>query len=451
MIRIKQGLDVPISGSPEGKITDSEKIVRSVGLIGSDYHGLKPKMLVKQGDKVKLGQPLFLDKTNPDVVFTSPAGGKIESINRGPRRTLQSVIVEINENEEQVIFDVYNKEEIKSIEPSIIKKNLVKSGLWTSLLTRPYSKIPKISQEPEAIFVNAMDTNPLAINPEIIISIQQDFFDTGINILKRLTKKKIHVCTAANSSLKVDTDNQVHQHFFSGPHPAGLTGTHMHFVSPASLSNFNWSINYSDLIAFGEFFLKGKIPKYKYISLAGPLVQESKIIKTRVGACTDEICAGEVEKIDSRIISGSVISGREAIGPFAYLGRYHNQISVIQEATTSDRELFDWMRLGKNRFSKLPLFISSFYKEKKYNMKTLMYGPDRAILPIEVYEQVFPLNMLITLLLRYIAIGDTEKIQSLGALELDEEDLALCSFVCPSKYDFGSLLRDNLSRIEIEG
>ena len=178
---------------------------------------------------------------------------------------------------------------------------------------------------------------------------------------------------------------------------------------------------------------------------------EPKIFKTRIGACLDEICSSELKMGDNRIISGSVICGREAIGPFSYLGRYHNQISVMEEASSLDRELFDWIQPGPNRFSKLPLFISYFFKNKRFNFKTLMYGPDRAILPIGVYESVFPLNMLITVLLRYIAVGDTEKIQSLGALELDEEDLALCSFVCPSKYDFGSLLRENLTKIEDGG
>ena len=450
MIKIKQGLDIPIAGSPGDKISDSKK-TRSVGLIGADYIGLKSSLLVKQGEKVKLGQPILLDKSNPGIIFTSPAGGVVQSINRGLRRVLQSIVIDVDDEEEEITFESFSDKELESLDTNQVRERLIQSGLWASFKTRPFSKIPTIKENPSAIFVNAMDTHPLSIDPEIIISLKKDAFKKGINILKLVTDNPIHICVSESSSVDIEDDNQIYKHFFSGPHPSGLSGTHMHFISPSSILNVNWFLNYSDVIAFGDFFDSGKIPTERYVSLGGPQVIEPKIFLTRVGACTDELCAGEIKKADNRIISGSVISGREAIGPFSYLGRYHNQISVIQEAAPSDRELFDWMQLGFNRYSKLPLFISNLVKNKKYNLKTLMYGPDRAILPIGVYEQVFPLHMLITMLLRYIAIGDTEKLQLLGALELDEEDLALCSFVCPSKYDFGSLLRENLTRIETEG
>jgi Na+-transporting NADH:ubiquinone oxidoreductase subunit A len=225
----------------------------------------------------------------------------------------------------------------------------------------------------------------------------------------------------------------------------------MHFLSPATLTNVNWSINYQDVIAFGELFLKGKLPKKKIITLAGPQVLKPRHVETRIGACTDEICAGELTHRDNRIISGSVINGREAIGPYAYLGKYHSQISVVCESSKVDREFMNWLNPGPRKFSQIPLFTSSLFRKKKFKFKTLMNGSDRAIVPIGVYEEVLPLNLLATVLMRYIVVGDTEKIQDLGGLELDEEDLALCSFVCPSKYDFGSLLRSNLNQIEVEG
>ena len=248
-----------------------------------------------------------------------------------------------------------------------------------------------------------------------------------------------------------EKDSQLIDHTFSGPHPAGLAGTHMHFISPATLKNVNWTINYQDVIAFGELFLTGELPIDKIVSLAGPQVTNPRLIKTRIGACTDELCAGELTQRDNRVISGSIINGREAVGPFAYLGRYHNQISVVSETNKSDRQFMNWLNPGPRRFSKIPLFISSLFSDKEFKFKTLMNGSDRAIVPIGIYEEVVPLNILPTILLRYIAVGETEKIQSLGGLELDEEDLALCSFVCPSKYDFGSLLRSNLTQIEVEG
>ena len=449
MIKIKQGLNLPITGSPEDRVSDPIT-TRSVGLLGGDYLGLKPKVLIYSGEFVKIGQPLFHDKNNPGVPFTSPASGVVQSINRGARRSLQSIVIDVEEGE-KISFKPLSQKEVELSDSAEIRGRIIDSGLWTSFKTRPFSKIPSINSNPSAIFVNAMDTNPLSVNPEIILEIKKDSFTKGINVLKKLTNNPIHLCTCKNTILEVEKDKHIFHHTFSGPHPSGLSGTHMHHISPASLSNVNWSINYSDVIALGEFFETGEIPTHKFISLGGPQVIEPKIFLTRVGASTDEICNGELKLANNRIISGSVIGGREAMGAFAYLGKYHNQISVIEEASPEDRELFDWGRLGLNRYSVIPLFISSFLKSKKYNLKTLMYGPDRAILPIGTYEKVFPLEMLITVLLRYIVVGDTEKIQSLGGLELDEEDLALCSFVCPSKYDFGSLLKENLARIEIEG
>ena len=449
MIKVKKGLNVPIVGSPTEDL-DTLKNVRSVAIIGSDYHGMRPTMLVEEGDTVKLGQALFEDKKNPGVIFTSPGAGKIESINRGPRRALQSVVIELGE-EVSVKFNKYEENQLKTIPSSEIRKNLISSGLWTAFRTRPFSKIPAINSNPSNIFITAIDTNPLGPNVNKIIEMNESLFNSGLKVIKSLTEQPIHLCVDSNFSLDLEKDSQLINHIFSGPHPAGLAGTHMHFISPATLKNVNWTINYQDVIAFGELFLTGELPIDKIVSLAGPQVTNPRLIKTRIGACTDELCAGELTQRDNRVISGSIINGREAVGPFAYLGRYHNQISVVSETNKSDRQFMNWLNPGPRRFSKIPLFISSLFSDKEFKFKTLMNGSDRAIVPIGIYEEVVPLNILPTILLRYIAVGETEKIQSLGGLELDEEDLALCSFVCPSKYDFGSLLRNNLTQIEVEG
>ena len=450
MIKVKKGLNVPISGTP-ADLLDASKKVRSVALLGSDYNGMKPTMLVEEGNSVKIGQALFEDKKNPGVIFTSPAGGKIESINRGARRTLQSVVIEIADNEESVDFLPYSIEDLEIGNSAQIKRQLVNSGLWTSFRTRPFSKIPAINSIPANIFITAIDTNPLSANVDLIINLNKDYFKAGLKVIKTLTENNIHLCVGVDFTLSLDEDNTIIEQVFEGPHPAGLAGTHMHFLSPATLTNINWSINYQDVISFGELFLTGKLPNKKIISLAGPQVLKPRHVETRIGACTDEICAGELTHRDNRIISGSVINGREAIGPYAYLGKYHSQISVVCESSKVDREFMNWLNPGPRKFSQIPLFTSSLFRRKEFKFKTLMNGSDRAIVPIGVYEEVLPLNLLATVLMRYIAVGDTEKIQDLGGLELDEEDLALCSFVCPSKYDFGSLLRSNLNQIEIEG
>ena len=450
MIRIKKGLNIPINGSPTEEIVDSTRS-RSVAILGNDYVGMKPTMLVEEGERVKLGQALFEDKKNPGVIFTSPAGGKVESINRGDRRVLQSVVIEVEQEEETEEFNRYSEDELDKTPPAEIRSQLIKSGSWTAFRTRPYSKIPGVEEIPNNIFISLLDTQPLSPNPEIITNLNTDNFNFGLKVLKRLVDCPIHISTGPNSNLDLPEDDQVIKHIFSGPHPAGLVGTQMHYISPASLSNINWTIGYQDVIAIGAQFRTGKIFVERVVSLAGPQVNEPKYLKTRLGACTDEVTAGQLTQRENRVISGSVISGREAIGPYAYLGRYHNQISVVAEPNSKDREFMNWLTPGPRKFSKIPLFLSSLFPKKLYKFKALMNGSDRPIVPIGVYEEVLPLNFLPAMLLRNIVLMDTEKIQALGGLELDEEDLSLCSFVCPGKYDFGSLLRAGLTKIEVEG
>ena len=450
MIKIKKGLNIPINGEPTEDINVS-KNSRSVAILGDDYVGMKPTMLVEEGEDVKLGQPLFEDKKNPGVIFTSPAGGKVESINRGERRALQSVVIEISKTEESVEFNSYSDTEISQASTEEIRKQLIDSGMWTSFRTRPYSKIPNINSLPANLFISALDTQPLSPNPEFIINLKLESFNFGVTVLRKLLDCPIHVSVGENSSLPITENDNLNLHTFSGHHPAGLVGTQMHFISPASLSNINWSLGYQDVIAIGELFKTGQISVQRIISIAGPQVINPSYFQTRLGACTDEITAGELTQRENRIISGSVISGREAIGPYAYLGRYHNQISVVAEPNSKDREFMNWLTPGPRKFSKIPLFLSSLFPNKIFKFKALMNGSDRPIVPIGVYEEVLPLKVLPAMLLRNVVLMDTEKIQALGGLELDEEDLSLCSFVCPGKYDFGSLLRAGLTKIELEG
>tara|TARA_Y100000748_G_scaffold38396_1_gene28370 strand:- start:370 stop:1722 length:1353 start_codon:yes stop_codon:yes gene_type:complete len=450
MIKIKKGLNIPINGEPTEDINVS-KNCRSVAILGDDYVGMKPTMFVEEGEEVKLGQPLFEDKKNPGVIFTSPAGGKVESINRGERRALQSVVIEISKTEQSVEFNSYSDTEISQVSTEEIRKQLIDSGMWTSFRTRPYSKIPNINSLPANLFISALDTQPLSPNPEFIINLKIEDFNFGLKVLRKLLDCPIHISFGDNSSLPINEDDNINLHTFSGPHPAGLVGTQMHFISPASLSNINWSLGYQDVIAIGELFKTGQINVQRIVSIAGPQVINPSYFQTRLGACTDEITAGELTQRENRIISGSVISGREAIGPYAYLGRYHNQISVVAEPNSKDREFMNWLTPGPRKFSKIPLFLSSLFPNKIFKFKALMNGSDRPIVPIGVYEEVLPLKVLPAMLLRNVVLMDTEKIQALGGLELDEEDLSLCSFVCPGKYDFGSLLRAGLTKIELEG
>ncbi|PCJ28665.1 MAG: NADH:ubiquinone reductase (Na(+)-transporting) subunit A [SAR86 cluster bacterium] len=450
MIRIKRGLNLPISGEPE-QLAGKAQATRSVALLGCDYIGLKPTMLVAQGDRVKLGQPLFRDKKNPSVIFTSPACGVVATINRGTQRKLLSVVIELD-GDDQVPLHSYSDSQLNSLSRQCIVDDLLLSGLWTSLRTRPYSKVPDPEVVPHTLFINAMDTNPLAANPVVVMKAQVEDFVLGANLLSSLADGKTYVCVDrkvdALLKQKEFTDKIVVQEF-RGPHPSGLTGTHIHCIEPAGVGKQVWSINYQDVIAIGKLFASGQLCMDRIISLAGPQVTEPRLITTRIGANLDEISVGELEPHESRLISGSVLGGRTAAGVECYLGRYHLQVSVLREGR--ERPLFGYLSPGANRHSVMGIYISGIYKDKRHAMSTSTQGSSRAMVPIGAYEKVMPLDILPTQLLRALIVGDIESAQNLGALELDEEDLALCSYVCPGKYEYGPILRDNLTLIEKEG
>ncbi|WBA18540.1 Na(+)-translocating NADH-quinone reductase subunit A [Salinivibrio kushneri] len=446
MITIKKGLDIPIAGTPAQVINDGPA-VKKVALLGEEYVGMRPTMHVRVGDVVKKGQGLFEDKKNPGVVFTAPAAGKVVEVNRGAKRVLQSVVIEVDGNE-QVTFNKYEASQLASLERQAVVDQLVESGMWTALRTRPFSRSPAIDAVPEAIFVNAIDTNPLAADPKVIIDEQKEAFVAGLDVLSRLTDKQVFVCKA-NVELPTSQQSNVEQHVFAGPHPAGLVGTHIHHLRSASMEKKVWHLNYQDVIAFGHLFLTGEINTDRVVSLAGPMVNKPRLVRTQLGANLDELTDGELMAGESRVISGSVLSGTKASGPHAYLGRFHLQVSVLREG--NEKELFGWLSPGKNRFSVTRAYLGHLFKGQLFNLTTSTNGSDRSMVPIGNYERVMPLDIEPTMLLRDICAGDTDSMQQLGALELDPEDLALCTFVCPGKYEYGPMLRESLEKIEKEG
>jgi Na+-transporting NADH:ubiquinone oxidoreductase subunit A len=448
MIKIKKGLDLPISGAPEQTITDG-KAVRHVALIGFDYNGMKPTMAVKEGDRVKRGTLLFTDKKTEGVRYTSPAAGVVKEINRGERRVFQSVVVEIDGDDAET-FARYSDADLAGLERQQVVDNLVESGLWTTLRTRPYSKVPTIDSAPHSIFVSVMDTNPLAADPTVIIRENGAAFEKGLRILGKLTTGKVFVTGKPGSDVPVPKADNVEVHQFDGVHPAGNVGTHIHYLDPIAGNKLVWSIGYQDVIDIAKLFETGELPVERVVSIGGPKAAKPRLVRTRVGANLDELLADEVSTdCDVRVISGSVFGGRRSDGPCAYLGRFANQVSVLEEG--NKREFMGWLSPGPNRFSTLNIYVSKLMSGKLFNFTTTTNGSERAMVPAGVYERIMPLDILPTQLLRSLIVGDTEMAQKLGALELDEEDLALCTFVCPGKYEYGPILRENLTRIEIEG
>ena len=445
MIKIRKGLNLPIAGAPEQVIYDGP-VLKEVAVLGPDYVGMKPAMAVKEGDRVKLGQLLFSDKKNPGVGFTAPGAGVVKAINRGEKRKLLSVVVELDGDEEQT-FDSCSAAQLVDLERGKLVANLTASGLWAGLRTRPYSKIPAVDAEPQSIFVTAIDTNPLAADPMVVIAERTGDFENGLKVLCRLSGGPVHLCSDANASLPAVEG--VSAHTFDGPHPAGLVGTHIHHVDPIVGQKEVWHIGYQDVIAFGQFVTTGRIPTERVVSFAGPLVDSPRLVRTRVGADLAPMLSGQLKAEDARVISGSVLSGRSASGALNYLGRYDNQVTVIKE--DADRAFMGYMSPGANRHSALPIYLSGLSRSKSFDMTSNTNGSERAMVPLGNYEQVMPLDILPTQLLRALVVGDTQMAQRLGCLELDEEDLALCTYVCVGKYEYGPILRDNLTRIEKEG
>ena len=448
LIITKRGLDIPILGAPEQAIYDGSRIT-SVGLLGNEYVGLKPTMTVAEGDRVKLGQPLFADKRDTRICYTAPGSGVVSRINRGAKRALQSVVIQL-EGAEEEHFNSYAPSELAGLNGGQVRENLLASGLWVAFRTRPFSKVPTPDAEPHSIFVTAMDSNPLAARADVVINAHGPDFLRGLTAIARLTSGKVYVCKYSNADIPTSDIASVEVAEFAGPHPAGLPGTHIHFLDPVSARKTVWHLNYQEVIVIGKLFTTGRLWVERLIALGGPAVLRPRLLRTRLGANTEELVSGELRPGEVRVVSGSVLSGHRAAGWARYLGRYHMQLSVIREER--ERHFMGWIHPGPNRFSALNVFVSSFFRGRKaFALTTSQQGSPRAMVPIGSYSMTMPLDILPTQLLRSLMVGDTDKAQGLGCLELDEEDLALCTYVCPSKYEYGTVLRRALTQIEKEG
>ena len=443
-IKIKEGLDLPIKGSPKQEITDTKMPIR-VAILGDDYAGLKPTMAVTLGDKVKLGQLLFTDKKMPGVKYTSPGAGKVVGIHRGPKRRFLSVVVELD-GDSEVTFKAYSADDAKNLSSDKIKDQLLESGLWTAMRSRPFGKVANPADSPHSIFINGMDTKPLAPSVPVTLKGKEESFKLGVELLSKLVEDKTYVTIKPGEEVPVPQISSLEVVAFDGPHPAGLPGTHIHFLDPAGRNKTVWHVDAQHVAAIGVLFSTGKLNMDRIVAIAGPSVNEPRLIKTRVGARISEIVEGELSSGENRIISGSVLSGFKAEGPEDFLGFFEQLITVLPE--NRKRYFLGWLLppFGIHSIKNL-----TFFPGKNYNFDTALNGALRPIVPIGSYEKVMPLDIIPNYLLRALAVEDVEESESLGCLELVEEDLALCTYVCPSKVIHGENLRRNLTTIEKEG
>ena len=447
-VRVRKGLNIPISGAPEQRIDDADP-VGWVALVARDYHGLRPSLLAEVGDRVVLGQPLMIDKSNPSVMFTSPGTGEVVAIHRGDRRALQSIVVRLDGDDEET-FHIYEPDALATLDRDVVREVLLRSGAWTSFRARPFGRVPPAHALPHSIFVTAIDTNPLSADPRVVIEERVEELRNGLTVISRLTDGKVHVCQAPGPSLPLPAIERVMSSVFEGPHPAGLPGTHIHFLDPVSETKSVWYLHYQDVIAIGALFTTGRIHTERVIALGGPLVKRPRLLRTRFGASTQDLLQDEIEPVACRVLSGSILGGRRAAGRARYLGPYDLQVSVLREDTS--RHFLDWLAPGFQKYSASRAFAAALRPRRRhFDLTTSQMGSPRAMVPIGNFERVMPLDILPVPLLKSLIVQDTESAKALGCLELEEEDLALCSFVCCSKYEYGSFLRETLDLIEKNG
>lgn len=452
--RISRGLQLPITGQPQ-QVIEGGPAVTSSALLGADYLGLRPTMHVEVGAVVDRGQLLFEDKKTPGVRYTAPVAGTVTAINRGERRAFESLVIALSDDERagrgpQVTFGGYAGRPVADLTEEQVRHLLIESGLWTTLRARPFSRVADPAMRPRSIFVTAMDSDPLAPDVDVVVRGRTADLEAGLAALTKLTDGPVFLCTSAKSSIGAPRVERVRHEQFDGPHPAGTVGLHIHTLDPVSRQRVVWHVGYQDLLAIGRLFTTGQLETRRVVALAGPAVQKPRLVETLVGASVDDLLAGAVAAGENRILSGSVLSGRAAAGPVhGYLGRFHNQVAVLHEGR--EREFMGWAGPGVGRFSVTGSFLSKLRPGARFAMSTSTNGSHRAIVPIGVYEKVMPLDIEATFLLKALVTKDLERAEQLGCLELDEEDVALCTFVCPSKNEYGPALRDVLAAMEKEG
>ncbi len=448
IIHIKRGLDIPLRGDAD-KILQTQPRSAIYAVRPTDFHGLFPKMLVDEGDKVKAGTPLFFDKNNEEVVFTSPVSGTYKELIRGAKRRILEVRIEADPEDEYVNFGTADPAALSRDE---IKEKLLKSGLWPAIRQRPYSVIASHHDTPRDIFISAFKTTPLAPDMDFVVNGQEDTFQTGLNILNKLTDGDVHLSVhGKNTMSKAFTEaKNVALHRFTGPHPAGNVGTQIHHVKPINKGDIVWYLNVQDVIIIGRLFEKGIYDASKVIVLNG-----SEVIKPRyyraingvnISALTDNNIRKE-EGTTPRFISGDVLSG-EKVAPDGFLGFYDDQVTVIPEG--DEPELLGWLIPKLEKFSVSRTFFSFLMPWKKFRLNTNIRSGERPFVVTGIYEKVFPMDIMPMQLIKSIMINDIDMMEKLGIYEVAPEDFALPEFVCPSKIEMQTIVREGLDSIKKE-
>lgn len=456
--RIRRGLDLPLAGAPAPQV-EVARPVSQVALLAADHRGLRPSLLVQPGDAVRRGQAVVDDRRQPGLRLTAPATGTVRAVHRGDRRALVSLVIDVADDDgpaTQVGF-THQPRDPASADAAMLRALLIEAGLWPALRERPFGRVPAPDAQPRALFVTALDTRPHAPDPAAVLASRPDglaLFQQGLAALERLVEATVPVllCVAPGSTVVPGPGSRAAVHAFDGPHPAGLPGLHIHRLRPVGPGQPAWHIAAADVAAIGHLLATGRLDVERVVSLAGPAVRRPRLLRTRLGASLRELTAGELVPGELRVLSGSVLDGRCAMAEAeAFLGRHHAQVAVLHEGRA--RELLGWFRPEGAKYSVWRVVLGHFARRGGAGLPltTSTQGSARAMVPIGSYERVMPMDILPTHLLRALLTGDAEAAAALGALELEEEDLALATFVSPGKAEYGPLLRRLLDRLEQEG
>ena len=428
-IKMKGGLDVPLHGSVKNNNLDTI-YTKFSAVLADDYFGLKPKILVREGDHVLKGAPLLEDKTNPGFTVNSPVNGVIHEINRGEKRALVSIVIN-KTNDDSVAFDQSNNK----------LENLRNASLWDSFRERPFNRVPNINTRPDFLFINACKADGLEASPNQILEVEAENFLAGIKFLVDALGCEINLCSYSNIYIG---ELDVNQYVVEGKYPAGNSSIHIQNIKPLTKNTKTWTINWQDVVRIGNSVKSGNFCFDKYVSICGPACEEPKIVKTNLGASMEELTAGTLST-NLRKVSGSLLYGRSGDSYSDYLTRYSNQISLVSDERKAT--FFNWLQPGLENHSNSNVFLSSFLKPEKFNFDTNINGGYRAIVPIGVFDEVNPYEIDSTLFLKSLAIGDLVALRELGIFDLSDEDMGIFSYVCPSKYDYVALFNDCMEMI----
>lgn len=445
VIKIKQGLDIKLKGKAERAVSHIDP--EFFALQPTDFIGLTPRLLVKEGDQVKVGTPLFCDKDDERIRFTAPVSGTVSEIRRGAKRLLEAVVIQSDNQIESLDY------EIGELTKESITQNLLESGLWPMIRQRPYGIVAKPNDQPKAFFVSAFDSAPLAPNMDFLAERFPDSLQKGLEVLSILCDNKLHLCVHAEktkSDVLLKAKN-VTLHTFSGPHPSGNVGTQINKICPINKGDIVWHCGLPEVINIGHFYLTGQLDFSRLYATAGTGLLNPHYCLTKLGASSSSLAASNLKDSNQRFISGNVLTG-QAVAANGFIGFYHNMLTAIPEGDNR-QELLGWIWPGFKKFSVSRTFPSAFIPnalQPDFELDTNLHGEERAYVMTGEFEKVFPFDIYPLQLIKACLVGDLDLMENLGIYEVEPEDFALCEFIDTSKTDIQSIIRNGLEMLRKE-